>query len=374
MRFILLAVCGMTPQVIIETLYALHQENRRVDAVHVITTRKGKEKINAHLLSPIDGQYPRYLKDYGIDPHTIAFDFEHVHSVRDINGIEIDDIEGEEENERFLETCLNQSYRFTKDPETAVYFSIAGGRKTMSACLMVAAQFYGRSQDRVYHVLVSPEYESNHEFYYPPPDSRPIELKNDQGQPYIKETRYATVTLVPIPFVSIRDKLSEGMLREPEDPATLMLSLVRESPSQLIIDLTTSKIIYKKMELDMMPARLALYAFFARLKKECKKERKTCRGCWDCFLSLSDILECQEQIAGIYKKIMAHRDFAAMSDSGILNLNIENFNSYKSKIKGDLQKGFGRIALANLAIDSEGSRPDTRYGLKIDKNRLRIMF
>ncbi|RKX57645.1 MAG: TIGR02584 family CRISPR-associated protein, partial [Thermodesulfobacteriota bacterium] len=41
----------------------------------------------------------------------------------------------------------------TASKDTAVYFLIAGGRKTMSACLAVAAQFYGRPQDRVYHVL-----------------------------------------------------------------------------------------------------------------------------------------------------------------------------------------------------------------------------
>lgn len=47
MKNILLAVCGLTPQVITETLYALHQDQRKVDAIHVITTRNGKEKIYA---------------------------------------------------------------------------------------------------------------------------------------------------------------------------------------------------------------------------------------------------------------------------------------------------------------------------------------
>ena len=44
MKNILLAVTGLSPQVITETLYALHQINRRVDAIHVITTRDGKER------------------------------------------------------------------------------------------------------------------------------------------------------------------------------------------------------------------------------------------------------------------------------------------------------------------------------------------
>jgi CRISPR-associated protein (TIGR02584 family) len=206
MKTILLAVVGLTPQVITETLFALHQEERRVDAIHVITTRDGKEVINATLLSSGDGQYYRYLREYGIDPGAIAFGPDHVHTVTDDNGIEVNDIDGEEENEWLLKKCLELSFQFTKEPDTAVFFSIAGGRKTMSACLMVAAQFYGRPQDRVYHCLVSPEFESNRAFYYPPRASVTIELRDKEGQPYFKETKYAQVNLVPLPFVSIRDQ------------------------------------------------------------------------------------------------------------------------------------------------------------------------
>ena len=68
MKHILLAVIGMTPQVITETLFAIHQQRRRIDAIHVITTRHGKEAINANLLSLNGGQFYRYCQDYGIDP------------------------------------------------------------------------------------------------------------------------------------------------------------------------------------------------------------------------------------------------------------------------------------------------------------------
>jgi len=135
---ILLAVVGLTPQVITEALYALHQEGRAV---------------NALLLASGQGAYYRYLKDYDLDPLGIEFGPENVHVLADHHGIEIDDIVGLEENEILLRTCLDQACRFTLSEDTSVYFLIAGGRKTMSACLAVAAQFYGRPQDRVYHVL-----------------------------------------------------------------------------------------------------------------------------------------------------------------------------------------------------------------------------
>ncbi|RLB94190.1 MAG: TIGR02584 family CRISPR-associated protein, partial [Deltaproteobacteria bacterium] len=339
MKNILLAVTGLSPQVITETLFALHQQNKTVDAIHIITTRQGKEKINAHLLSPKDGKYYQYLKEYGIDSATIDFGFGNVHTIKDSNGIEIDDIEGEEENEWLLRQCLELAFSFTKDPNSSVFFSVAGGRKTMSSCLMLAAQFYGRSQDRVYHVLVSPEFESNREFYYPPRESVPIELKDKNGQRYVKETKYARVNLIPIPFVSVRDRLSESMLTEPRDPATLMLSLVKEKPYRLTVDLSSSKLIYKNVELDMMPAKLAIYAFFALQKKDCKKEATSCRGCTDCFLDIQDIFERQQEIGDLYRKIAGMREFSEMSKSGILGLNAENFNSYKAKIRKDLERG-----------------------------------
>lgn len=50
----------------------------------------------------------------------------------------------------------------------------------MSACMMVAAQLYGQPRDRVYHVLVSPEFESSSVFFYPPP-RHPLRHRAGQG-------------------------------------------------------------------------------------------------------------------------------------------------------------------------------------------------
>ncbi|MEW6614997.1 MAG: CRISPR-associated ring nuclease Csm6 [Thermodesulfobacteriota bacterium] len=374
MKNILLAVVGLSPQVITETLFAIHQQRRKIDAVHVITTRQGKEKINADLLSPRDGRYYQYLNEYDINSISIDFGFDNVHTIRNQNGIEIDDITDEEENEWLLKKCLELTFRFTNNLNTSVFFSIAGGRKTMSACLMLAAQLYGRHQDRVYHVLVSPEFESNRDFYYPPQKSIPIELRDKDGQPYAKETKYAKITLVPIPFVSIREQISEDLLLEPKDPSTLLLSLVKERPYTLTVDLPNSKIAYKNLEIDMMPARLALYALFAMQKKGCKKGQTSCRDCTDCFLDIQQVFNQQGRITEIYRKVSGNREFVEMSDTGILSLNKENLRSYKTKIREDLQKGFGLYALPEIAIESVGKKGETRYGIGIDRDKIRIIL
>lgn len=374
MKNILLALVGLSPQVVTETLFALHQHNRRVDEIHIITTRRGREMINAHLLPPNSGMYYRYLKEYGFNSSEINFNHNHVHVVADRLGIEIDDIATEEHNESVLNLCLDLAFRFTRKPDKAVFFSLAGGRKTMSSCLTLAAQLYGRPQDRLYHVLVTPEFESNRNFYYPPRKSKPLELKDERGRPYIKETKYARVTLIPIPFVSIREKIPADMLMQPMDPAEIMLSLIREDEYVLDVDLVDCKLKYKGVELDMTPAHLALLAFFAVRKKECTREAAVCDRCDECFLNVTDVFENQDRITDLYKRLCGGRVLSEMSDTGIINLNADNFRSMKSKIRKDIETCFGIYAADEAAVSSSGRRPNTRYGLKIDKNKLRIIM
>jgi CRISPR-associated protein Csx14 len=374
MKTILLAVCGLSPQVITETLFALHQNGRTVDSIQVITTREGKEKIFGVLLSGGKGHYYQYLKEYGYDPQAIDFGPANIQVIAGEDGLEIPDILDEPHNEAFLRQCLELTFHFTRDPENTVYFSVAGGRKTMSACLTLAAQMYGRSRDRIYHVLVSPEFESNPDFFYPPRVSKAIELRDRQGQPYTKETRFAEITLVHLPFVSIREQLSGRFLKKPLDPATLMLSLVREEKNRLTVNLVQGKLVYRGMELDLMPARLALYAFFALRKKECNLPRENCRDCAECFVELQEVFKNQERISEIYRRLSGKKPFEEMSDTGILNLNSDNFSMYKAKIRKELQNRFGLYSLRDLDIASAGQRPNTRYGIRLDKGRIEVVY
>jgi len=370
----LLAVTGLNPQVITETLYVLHQNGLNVHAIHVITTRDGKERIFSGLLAGKTGYYFRYLEEYGIESSAIDFGHNNIHVITDEHGIEISDIANEADNERVLRKCLELTFQLTAAPESAVFFSVAGGRKTMSACLTLAAQMYGRPQDRLYHVLISPEFESSRDFYYPPKKSVPVELRDSRGQPFFKESRYADVNLIHIPFVSIRQQLTAEYLKEPTDPGTLMLSLLREEAKRLTVNLISGKIIYKALEQDLMPARLALYAFFALQKKNCKIDSETCGSCDECFIDVQTLFKKQKEITELYRKICGTRPVDEMSDTGIAHLSAENFNMYKGKIKADVLERFGPYAIKDLEIASTGTRPNTRYGLRLDKSKIEIVF
>lgn len=353
---------------ITETLFALHQQHTAVDEIHVITTRIGREQINAHLLASGSGQFYRYLDEYGIDKATISFSHQHLHIICDENGIEIDDISTEEENEILLKKCLELSYRFTSRSDNTVFFSIAGGRKTMSACLMVAAQMYARPQDRIYHVLVSPEFESSRDFYYPPQKSTPLELLDAKGQRVIKETSYADVKLVPIPFISVRKSIEDKRRGLPQTPAQLMRFLIKDRQYPLIVNIKEGRVIYKKAELKMMPSRLALYAFFVWQKKQCRMISASCRNCSACYLDFRDISNQQDKINEFYRQLAGH-----VGDAGICRLEKDSLRVYVSKIRQDIQRAFGLPALAQLAVEAVGKKPDKRYGIKMEREKIQII-
>ena len=123
----------------------------------------------------------------------------------------------------------------------------------------------------------------------------------------------------------------------------------------------------------MPPAWLALYAFFAERKKICGND-SDCRDCRDCFVEVSQVTGSlgEQEINRIYWEIPGSRRTAEMSTSGIHGLTVENFYSYRSKINRKLQKTYGHSHIGELEIASSGNKPDTCYGLRLDKSRVFI--
>ncbi len=368
MSNILLAIAGLSPQVITETLYALHQDGACVNEIHVLTTSTGRDRILSGLLAPHDGHFHRYLKDYGIDPRSIRFEMECVHVLRDKTGRPLDDIAGAKDNEILLNACLTLTHRVTERSDDTVFFSIAGGRKTMSACLMTAAQFYGRSHDRIYHVLISPEFENHPDFYYPPRKPVMLEMTDGRGGKIWRDTSSAAITLVPIPFISLRDAIRDPTTGRVQTPAKLLRHLIREREEPLIVDLAQGKIIYKRKELAMMPSRLALYAFLADRKLDCRLVRAGCGGCTDCYLDYEQISNAQAVITDIYRKIGGTTE-----GKGICALEKDELRSYVSKIRQDIGRAFGATAAQQLAVTSAGRKPGTRYGIGMDREKIRLV-
>ena len=80
----------------------------------------------------------------------------------------------------------------------------------------------------------------------------------------------------------------------------------------------------------------------------------------------------QPEITDLYRRLCGSRPLEEMSGTGILGLNAENFNSYKTRIKHDLTGAFGVPALEKLEIASTGKRPNTRYGLRLERAAIEV--
>ncbi len=263
-RRILLAVTGLSPQVVTETLYALavRRDPPFVPTeIALVTTRKGAEHVRLDLLSQEPGWFHRLRRDY--DLPEIAFDESRIHVIRDAAGRPADDIRTPADNEAAADFIAETVRSLTTDPDSALHVSIAGGRKTMGYYLGYALSLFGRPQDRLSHVLVTPPFESHPQFFYPTPEQRIIHSLDRHSTPL--DCSQAEVTLAEIPFVSLRhgfdDRLLRGKIHFSEAVAAARRAL---GPPSLVLDLAGRKIRAADQIVPLAPARLALLSLFAR--------------------------------------------------------------------------------------------------------------
>jgi CRISPR-associated protein (TIGR02584 family) len=150
-RRILVAVTGLSPQIVTETLYALAVAPTASafipTEIHLITTRSGAEKARLALLSDEPGWFHRLSRDYALPP--IHFTADTIHVLEDAGGRPLEDIRSPEDNRRAADGITGIIREFTADPDCALHVSIAGGRKTMGFFLGYALSLYGRPQDKL---------------------------------------------------------------------------------------------------------------------------------------------------------------------------------------------------------------------------------
>jgi CRISPR-associated protein (TIGR02584 family) len=206
-RRILLAVSGMSPQIVTETLYALAvTQNEQPTEIHLISTTTGKQKAVQHLLDSEKGQFHRLCQDYHLAG--IHFNADTIHVIPDKEGRLLDDIKTPEENEALADFITQKVNELTRDDDSILYVSIAGGRKTMGYYLGYALSLFGRRQDRLSHVLVTERYESLPDFFYPTPYSHRIYDRDNQEL----DAKDASVMLADIPFVRLRGGIPHFLL------------------------------------------------------------------------------------------------------------------------------------------------------------------
>ncbi|MBU6995026.1 MAG: TIGR02584 family CRISPR-associated protein [Ferrovum myxofaciens] len=215
MKRILLCAIGMSPQIVTETIYALavHPNEGRnpwiPTEIHLITTGKGAHHARLNLLSGKPGWFHQLCQDYRLP--SIEFPPENIHILENPDGTELEDIRTVQDNESAADQTARLVSYFTRNPQVELHVSLAGGRKTMGYYLGYALSLFGRSQDRLSHVLVNEPYEAHPDFYYPTPYEHVIHTR-DPKSPEARDCQDAVVALAEIPFVRLRDGLPERLL------------------------------------------------------------------------------------------------------------------------------------------------------------------
>lgn len=159
----LVLAVGTTPQIITETICALVQQKPPVvpDRLTIVTTTAGRKAVQEKLLA--NGVFTQFTREFALP--SLALQDDHIIVPHHASGHEIDDITSTAESEAMGDLITSLIRDLTSEPETRLHCSIAGGRKTMSFYMGAALQLFGRPWDRLYHVLVSPEFESNPHFF-----------------------------------------------------------------------------------------------------------------------------------------------------------------------------------------------------------------
>lgn len=375
-RRILLMVTGRTPQVVTETLYGLctgQPEPFIPTEIHLITTAEGAQDARLALLTPETGWFHRLCRDYALSG--IAFSPDCIHVIRDAGGQPVDDIRTHAEHEACADLVTEQVRAFTAAADTALHVSLAGGRKTMTYYLGNALTLFGRPQDRLSHVLVPPPYESNREFFYPTPESRPLFI--EPLKRYF-DAKDAEVTLADIPFVRLRDSLpgrfktlEQGQARFTEVVAAMQQAL---EPPAVTLDFRARGLhLADGRFIELGGADLAFYAWLARRamtsaapvripSKDPRRWRPAERAEYAAYLGEYNAEAQRTDI----------RDGTGTELRAVGAMTYQFFHQRKSSIRECLEEAVGPLAEAYAIQAIKEGRP-AGYGLEIAPERIEIV-
>lgn len=271
---ILLAVCGMSPQIVTETLFALvTQKNWIPDEVHLLSTAEGCERARMELLHPDRAYFESFCREWLDEGQYIKFDESCLHTFQR-DGKPMTDIRDLEDSAQVADQIAQQVWALTQDDTTEIHASIAGGRKSMGFLLGYAMSLYGRPQDRLSHVLVSEGYEGltgKDGFYYPTRASKIINDRN--GKPW--DASKARVDLHEIPILHLNHRLPKSMRQAPASFSSLVEIMNLEN-EQANIDIVwkdeprskrSGELFCQGVSVKLSPANLAFYTFVADQSK-----------------------------------------------------------------------------------------------------------
>ncbi len=362
-RRILLAVSGLSPQIVTETLYGLTVKQNPPfipTEIWLITTLEGAHRARLSLLHPQEGYFHHFCREYGYP--AITFTDEQIEVIRTPEGVELADIRSELHNEAAADTITRLVRQLTQDEACAIHASIAGGRKTMGYYLGYALSLFGRRQDRLSHVLVAEHYENHPDFYYPTRGSRVIHTRDNRPL----DTQQATVLLADIPFLRLREDIPEPLLTGVSgfsETVNRAAALQRQTPHLTIHPDYTLEMGGER--LNLQPSLVAFYLWIVQgallyetpYAKPHEAEPERSYGA--SFFAL------YQQVRGELSD--TDRTDKALKEEG---MSYSYFNEKCSRVNGELERQLGKKAAAPYRIIRAGKRGASYYTVHLEREQI----
>lgn len=368
---IFIFISGSTPQVITETICALAAKKPQVhpDELYMITTCRGKAIAQNTLIRK--GILKKLCDEYSMPRITLKESSFIIPAGCSVAGL--DDIRDESENEAMGDLITSFIRDKTSDPAARLHCSIAGGRKTMSFYLGAAMQLFARPWDRLYHVLVTPEFESNPAFFYKP--KRDIIIKADGRN---LNTKDAEVILAELPFIRLRNKLSLGGtgFRDMVNEGQRDIDIAMVQP-ELKTKLAEKKLQISGITISLTPVNMMIYITYLKQKlHRCRHtERPYCRECTDCFPTIVELSTrpALEEMAKDYHVMYPSRveDVLHKYKDGLSQDIIRQAVSKIKKTIGDALEDEA-MTLIYAVTSPRRAYANTRYGVRVEKGKIRI--
>ena len=263
-RTVFVVGMGTSPAVLTETVWALAHSKEPIvpDEIEVITTASGKAALTKAVLDGSPSVMDRLkaaLRKEKIDVEgKLVFGTASIKVIPDAKGNELDDLRTGEDNLRAADFMLGELRKYSECSDTTIHCSIAGGRKTMSALLFSCMSLVGREQDKVYHVLLPPEFEGGVEpaFYFPEPGKTYIAAKT--GKKY--KANKVQSELFEVPYVRMRGWYQDKFKSIPPTYRTLISEVQNVAPPAVI---------YPEIEIDALNGWVKVDGKFVPMSKTC---------------------------------------------------------------------------------------------------------
>jgi CRISPR-associated protein (TIGR02584 family) len=342
---VLIAVTGMSPAILTETVWALAQQEDPwiPDQVIAITTRTGKTAIEQLLLN--GGGWARLrsaLAKKGL-PVTESMAFGASDSIRVIGdgSRDYEDIATPEESGIAADFLLGVLRQYTEQPDTEIMASIAGGRKTMSALMMSCISLLGRTQDRACHVLADDAFlAANRDFLFPANQ---------------REQNAAKVQLCEIPFVRVRGWYEKEFHKVPPSYMQLVNKVQGIAPAPANYPLLTLDAVKGSFLIDKQPVSLSNSEFALVYLMLCRIQRDELPASWydfeDDFVDLLD-----REVATSVNWLHSLMEKGAPDP--------EDFRKWASSARSKLRKMFSDPDLTNLIFPSMKKKSSLVYPSK----------